>query len=70
MTQKKYRNLYSCNTKESFRNSFSNIDNDFSEIIGESRIVIGASTYFLNDYKYSFLIFFIILIILIARSIT
>jgi hypothetical protein len=70
MTQKKYRNLYSCNNKESFQNSFSNIDDDFSEIFGKSHIVLGETTYFLNDYKYYFLTFFIILIILIARSIT
>ena len=70
MTQKKYRNLYSSNNKETFLNSFSNIDDDFSEIFGKSRLVLGETTYFLNDYKYYFLIFFIILIILIARSIT
>jgi hypothetical protein len=69
MTQKKYRNLNSSN-KESFQNSFSNIDEDFSEIFGKSRLVLGETTYLLNDYKYYFLAFFIILIILIARSIT
>jgi len=70
MTQKKYRNLNSSNNKELFKNSFSNIDEDFSEIFGKSRLVLGETTYFLNDYKYYFLVFFIILIILIARSIT
>jgi hypothetical protein len=70
MVQKKYKNLYSCNNKESFENSYLNIDKDFSEIIGESQIIIGETTYLLNDYKYYLLAFTIILVILIARSIT
>jgi len=70
MTQKKYKNLYSCDNKESFSNSLSNIDDDFSQIIGESKVVIGGQTYLLNNYKYYLLGFTIILVILIARSVT
>jgi hypothetical protein len=49
---------------------FEKIDIDLDEIIGESKIEIGDSTYLVKDYKYWIIILLFILTILIIRTIT
>ena len=66
MSKKNYKN----SSIETFQNNLINIDSDLTEIIGESKIVIGDTTFYLNDYRYLLFALAIILVILIARSIT
>lgn len=66
MSKKNYKN----SSIETFQNNLLNIDSDLTEVIGDSKIVIGETTYYLNDYRYLLFALAIILVILIARSIT